>query len=74
LVINLNKMNITQEQMDQDNVKSELINDLVATSTVMDEMWRYHPDNPNKKDIVKEYKILKQIQSDIESELADLDK
>ena len=36
-------MNITQEQMDQDNVKSELINDLVATSTVMDEMWRYHP-------------------------------
>ena len=67
-------MNITQEQMDQDNVKSELINDLVATSTVMDEMWRYHPDNPNKKDIIKEYKILKQIQSDIESELADLDK
>ena len=66
-------MNITQEQMDQDNVKSELINDLVATSTVMDEMWRYHPDNPNKKDIVKEYKILKQIQSDIESELADPD-
>ncbi len=65
-------MNITQEQMDQDNVKSELINDLVATSTVMDEMWRYHPENPNKKDIVKEYKILKQIQSDIESELADL--
>jgi len=72
LVINLNKMNITQEQVDQDNVKSELINDLVATSTVMDEMWRYHPENPNKKDIVKEYKILKQIQSDIESELADL--
>ncbi len=67
-------MNITQEQMDQDNVKSELINDLVATSTVMDEMWRYHPDNPNKKDIVKEYKILKQIQSDIEFELANLDK
>jgi len=67
-------MNITQEQMDQDNVKSELINDLVATSTVMDEMWRYHPENPNKKDIVKEYKILKQIQSDIEFELANLDK
>jgi len=67
-------MNITQEQMDQDNVKSELINDLEATSTVMDEMRRYHPDNPNKKDIVKEYKILKQSQSDIESELADLDK
>ena len=67
-------MNTTQEQMDQDNIKSELINDLVATSTVMDEMWRYHPENPNKKDIIKEYNILKQIQKDIESELADLEK
>jgi hypothetical protein len=67
-------MNITQEQSDQDNTKSELIQDLVATSTVMDEMWRYHPENPNKKDIIKEYNILKQIQKDIESELADLEK
>ena len=61
-----------QEELDQQ--KSELINDLVATSTVMDEMWRYHPDNPNKKDIVKEYKILKQIQADIERELNEVDK
>jgi hypothetical protein len=61
-----------QEELDQQ--KSELINDLVATSTVMDEVWRYHPDNPEKKDVVKEYEILKQIQKDIESELVDLDK
>ena len=70
-------MNITQEQLeqpDQDNLKSELINDLVATSTVMDEMWRYHPDNPDKKDIVKEYKVLKQIVVDIETELEELNK
>ena len=67
-------MNITQEQLDQENTKSELINDLVATTTVMDEVWRYHPDNPKKKDTVKEYNILKQIIKDIESELADLDK
>mgnify|MGYP003645861490 FL=1 len=66
-------MNITQEQQDQDSLKSELINDLAATFTVMDEMWRYHPDNPNKKDIIKEYKILKQIVEDIEHELEELD-
>tara|TARA_B110000908_G_scaffold47634_1_gene58116 strand:+ start:464 stop:667 length:204 start_codon:yes stop_codon:yes gene_type:complete len=66
-------MNITQEQQDQDSLKSELINDLAATFTVMDEMWRYHPDNPNKKDIIKEYKILKQIVKDIEHELEELD-
>ena len=61
-----------QEELDQQ--KSELINDLVATSTVMDEVWRYHPDNPEKKDVIKEYEILKQIQKDIEDELADLGK
>ena len=54
--------------------KSELLADLLATSTVMEEVWRYHPDNPNKKDVIKEYEILKQIQKDIESELAELDK
>ena len=61
-----------QEELDQQ--KSELINDLVATSTVMDEVWRYHPDNPNKKDIIKEYNILKKIHNDIEQELNELDK
>ena len=42
--------------------KVELINDLAATATVMDELWRYHPDNPKKVDIVKEYKNLEQMQ------------
>lgn len=53
-------MNITQEQSeqpDQDSLKSELINDLAATFTVMDEMWRYHPDNPNKKILLKNIKF-----------------
>jgi len=59
--------------MDKDHIKTELLNDLVATTTVMDEVWRYHPDNPKKKDIVKEYNILKQIIKDIEFELKELD-
>jgi hypothetical protein len=60
-----------QEELDQQ--KAELINDLLATSTVIEEVWRYHPENPEKKDVIKEYNILKQIQKDIESELAELD-
>ena len=59
-----------QEELDQQ--KTELINDLVATSTVMEEVWRYHPDNPEKKDVVSEYNILKQIKADIEKEISDL--
>ena len=63
---------MTQEEIDK--IKSELLEDLIATSTVMDELWRYHPENPNKRNIVKEYNILKQIHRDIEKELSDLDK
>jgi hypothetical protein len=66
-------MDITQEQMDKDHIKTELLNDLVATTTVMEEVWRYHPDNPQKKDVVKEYNILQQIIKDIEFELKELD-
>jgi hypothetical protein len=57
-----------------EEVRAELINDLVATATVMEELWNYHPDNPDKKDVVKEYDILKKIQKDIEQEIAELDK
>lgn len=64
--------NMTQEE--KEFKKSELIADLLATSTVMEEVWRYHPENPDKKDIIKEYDVLKQIQKDIEAELAELDK
>lgn len=52
--------------------KSELINDLLATVTVKEELWNYHPDNPNKKDVVKEYDILCQIERDITLEIEEL--
>ena len=57
-----------------EDLKTELINDLIATTTVMEEIWSYHPDNPNKKDVVKEFNVLKQIKKDIEKEIAELDK
>jgi|TARA_B110000240_G_scaffold163945_1_gene184118 hypothetical protein len=62
------------EQSEINYLKTELVNDLVATSTVMEELWRYHPENPDKKDVVSEYNVLKKIKVDIEQELSDLDK
>tara|TARA_R110002072_G_scaffold60429_1_gene153435 strand:- start:23 stop:217 length:195 start_codon:yes stop_codon:yes gene_type:complete len=59
-----------QEELEEQ--KADLINDLIAVSTVMDELWCYHPDNPKKKDVVNEFNILKNIQKDIEQEIADL--
>jgi len=60
------------EEEQLNNQKSALIDDLMATVTVMEEVWNYHPDNPNKKDIVQEYKLLERIKSDIEKELSEL--
>ncbi len=57
-----------------EDLKTELINDLIATTTIIEEIWNYHPDNPNKKDVVKEFNVLKQIKEDIEKELAEIDK
>ena len=59
---------------DLNNKKSDLVADLIATVTVMEEVWNYHPDNPNKKDPVVEYEKLKQIKSDVEKEIDELEK
>tara|TARA_B100001109_G_C18412403_1_gene266999 strand:+ start:296 stop:502 length:207 start_codon:yes stop_codon:yes gene_type:complete len=59
---------------DLNNQKSDLVADLIATVTVMEEVWNYHPDNPNKKDPVVEYEKLKQIKSDVEKEIDELEK
>ena len=62
------------EDTKSEDLKTELINDLIATTTVMEEIWRYHPDNPNKKDVVKEFNVLKEIKKNIEEEIAEIDK
>ncbi len=62
------------KEIKPEDLKTELINDLIATTTVMEEIWNYHPDNPNKKDVVKEFNVLKQIKEDIEKEIAEIDK
>ena len=59
---------------DLNNQKSELVADLIATVTVMEEVWNYHPDNPDKKDPVIEYEKLKQIKSDVEKEIDELER
>lgn len=59
-----------QEELEEQ--KADLINDLIAVSTVMDELWCYHPNNPKKKDVITEFNTLKNIQKGIEQEIAEL--
>ena len=36
----------------------QLIDELMSISQVMDELFRYHPDNSNKVDVVQEFQKL----------------
>ena len=38
--------------------RTQMIDELMSISTVMDELFRYHPDNPNKVDVVQEFQKL----------------
>jgi hypothetical protein len=60
------------EQEEKNYLKTELLNDLVSVVTVMEETYKYHPENPERIDIIQEYANLKVIKKDIEAELEEL--
>ncbi len=53
--------------------KSQLVNDIVNLSRLIDEMYVYHPDNPNRVDVVEETERIKQIISDLSAQIDELD-
>lgn len=53
--------------------KNDLMEDILAVNTVIEEVWNYHPSNPNKADIEEEYKKLLEIKSDLQKELVELE-
>ncbi len=56
------------------NKKRELMEDILAVNTVIEEVWNYHPSNPNRLDIEEEYDKLMEIKSDLQKELVELEK
>jgi len=47
----------------------KLIDELMTVVQIMDELYRYHPDNPNRFNVAEEYKILAERKVQIEAEL-----
>jgi len=39
--------------------KAQLINDVIFYSKRLEDLWRYHPENPKRLDVVEEYNYLK---------------
>jgi hypothetical protein len=52
--LNKNAVMIVESQKQ----RVQMIDELMSISSVMDELFRYHPDNPNKVDVVQEFQKL----------------
>ena len=47
----------------------KLMDELMTVVQVMDEMYQYHPENPNQVDVVSEFKALVERKVEIEAKL-----
>jgi hypothetical protein len=47
----------------------ELMNELVSTNQIKDELWMYHPSNPNFINPISSYEKVKSVIKDIEDEI-----
>mgnify|MGYP003632380507 CR=1 FL=1 len=56
-----------------ENKRVELINDLIAITTVMDALWEFHPENPKQEDVVEHYAQLLKMKGNIEDEIDELE-
>ena len=59
-----------QEELEQQ--KAELINDLMAVATIMEDYYRFHPANPKQENVVEEYRKLESLKEKIELDLKNL--
>jgi hypothetical protein len=63
------ELNITK-----DNKRAEIVNNIIFLTQRMEEMWVYHPDNPQKLDIVNEYETMNGEIDKLQSQLDSLEK
>jgi hypothetical protein len=63
-------MIVTEEDFSKRDPLVEMINELISLNHIFEEMWDYHPDNPQMVDVVKGCKNLqikiKNVQKEIE--------
>jgi hypothetical protein len=53
----------------QDDERIRLTDELFYIVNVMDELYRYHPDNPNRTDVAYEFARLAERKNDIQNKL-----
>ena len=68
-IFNKNKV-MTQEQFE--NKHAEVINYLIDLTNEITEVWKYHPENPNRVDVVQYHEILVNKIAEVEQQERDL--
>lgn len=61
------------EGLNLEEQKVELINDLISITLVMEDLWRFHPDNSSQEDVVTEYALLQKMEGIIGNEIKALE-
>lgn len=59
-------------QKEKAEKKEELVNEIIFLSSRLDDIWQYHPENPNKVDVLKETLELKDMISKLDNEIQNL--
>ena len=54
--------------------KIEMINEIIFLNKISTEMWQYHPNNPNKVNVVEEYQQVQDKIEELQNKIAELDK
>jgi uncharacterized coiled-coil DUF342 family protein len=70
---NIYQQIVDMELHDLEDKISNLQNALVSNYSVMDELWKYHPANPDFVNVIKAYDEVKKEINTIEVQLADLE-
>lgn len=70
---NIYQQIVDMELQDLENEILSLQNQLISDCDVLDEMWKYHPANPEFVNPIRAYDELKKSISYLEDKLADLE-
>ncbi len=71
--VNMYKQIVDMELQDLENEMVDIQNQLISNYDVLEEMWVYHPANPDFINPIKAYDELKKSISKLESKLVDLE-
>jgi uncharacterized coiled-coil DUF342 family protein len=70
---NIYQQIVDMELRDLEEKICDLQNVLVSNYSVMDELWKYHPANPDFVNVIKAYDEVKKEIVDMEVQLVDLE-